>query len=107
MAEDLNCKQSAANRADHRVNGIPCGIDPWNLVGEKFQEVENAGDRNNRRVAQHFEGLIGRRERNPMEMDGQSGDENGEIEIDASQCGKTESDREEVQFFHGESIGTG
>ena len=100
MAENLNREQSAADRANHGVNGVPRGIDPRNLVGEKFEEIENAGDCNNRRVAQDFERLIGRRERDPVEMDGQSGDENREIEVDAGQASQAERDGEEIELFH-------
>src|SRR5882724_7512553 len=54
MAKYLNREQSAADRANHGMNGIPRGVDPRNLVREKFEKIENAGDRNNRRVAQDF-----------------------------------------------------
>ncbi len=107
MAEHLNREQSAANRANHGVNGIPGGVDPRNFVGEKFEEIEDAGDRNNRRVAQDFERLIGRRERDPVEMDGQSGDENGEIEVDAGEASQAERDRKEIEPFHGGIIRQG
>ena len=107
MAENLNREQSAANRANHGVNGIPRGVDPWNFVGEEFEEIEYTGDRNNRRVAQDFERLIGRRERDPVEMDGQSGDENGEIEVDPGQASQAERDGKKVEPFHGGIIRQG
>ena len=107
MAEYLNREQSAANRANHGVNGIPRGVDPRNFVGEEFEKIEDTGDRNNRRVTQDFERLIGRRERDPVEMDGQSGDENGEIEVDAGQASQAERDCKEIEPFHGRIIRQG
>ena len=89
------------------MNGIPRGIDPRNFVGEEFEKIENAGDRNNRRMAQDFERLIGRRERDPVEMDGQSSDENGEIEVDAGQASQAERDCKEIEPFHGGIIRQG
>ena len=100
MAKYLNREQGAADRANHGVNGIPRRVDPRNFVGEEFEKIENPGDRNNRRVAQDFERLIGRRKRDPVEMDGQSSDENGEIEVDAGQARQTERDRKEIEFLH-------
>ena len=60
MAKDLNREQSAADRTDHGMNRVPCAIDPGNFVGEKFEEIKNAGDSNDDGIAQHFERLIGR-----------------------------------------------
>src|SRR6266571_8595428 len=104
MAEHLNCKQSAANRANHSMNGIPRGIDPRNLVGEKFEKVEDAGNCNNRRMAQHLEGLILWRQRDPVEMDGQSGCENREIKVDAGQGSQPKRDSKKVKFLHARTI---
>ena len=58
MAEHLNREQSAADRADHGVDGVPGGVDPRNFVREKFEEIKNAGDGNDHRITQHFERLI-------------------------------------------------
>ena len=44
MAEDLNREQRAADRPNDGVDGVPGGIDPRNFVGEKFQEIEDAGN---------------------------------------------------------------
>ena len=76
MPKHLNGKQSAANRTNNGVDGIPGGVDPWNFVRKKFEEIKNASDGNNYRITQHFERLIGRRERDPMEMNGEAGGEN-------------------------------
>ena len=57
------------------MDGIPGGVDPWNFVRKKFEEIKNASDGNNHRITQHFERLIGRRERDPMEMNGEAGSE--------------------------------
>jgi len=70
------------------MNRVPGGIEPWNLVGEKLQEIENASDGNDPRVSEHFERLILLGERDPMEMDRKSGNKNGQIKVDASQAGQ-------------------
>src|SRR6266508_7002910 len=105
MAEYLNREQSAADGSNHRVNGIPCRVDPRNLVGEKLEKIEDAGDCNDCRVAEDLERLIGRRERDPVEMDSQSSDENREIKVDAGQASQTERDHKEVKLLHAENIG--
>ena len=100
MPEHLKRKQCAANRADHRVDGVPGGVNPGNFVGEKFQKIKNARDGDDHGMAQRFERLISRREGDPVEMDGETGDENGEVEINASETSQAESDAEEMKFFH-------
>src|SRR4029077_17991431 len=87
MPEYLNGKQRAANRTNDRVNGIPSGVDPWNFVRKKFEEIKNASDGNNHWITKHFERLIGRREGDPMEMNRESGGENRQIKIDAGEAG--------------------
>ena len=55
MAEHLNREQGAADRANDGVNSIPSRIHPRDFVGEKLEEIENARDRNDPRMAQDFE----------------------------------------------------
>ena len=105
MAEHLNRQQRAADRANHGVNCVPDRIHPRNFVREKLEKIENAGDCNDCRVAEDLERLIGRRERDPVEMDGQSSDENREIKVDPGQASQTERDRKEVKLLHAENIG--
>src|SRR5439155_4356548 len=107
MPEYLNRKQRATNRANHRVNSIPGGVDPRNFVGEKFEEIKNAGDRNNHGIAQHFERLIRWCERDPVAMDGQPGGENREIKVDAGKASQAERDRKKIQLLHGAIIRRG
>src|SRR6266446_10246277 len=59
MPEHLNGKQRAANRTDDRVNGVPSGVDPWNFVRKKFEEIQDSRDGNNHGIPKHFERLIG------------------------------------------------
>ena len=92
MTEHLDGKQRPADRPDYRVHGIPRRIDPRNLVREKFKKIKNAGDDNDRGVAQHFKRLIGRGESDPMEMNGQAGGENREVKIDPGETSQTEGD---------------
>ena len=100
MTEHLNCKQSAANRTNDSVNNIPGGVDPWNFIGEKFEEIENTGDCDDPRVAEDLERLILRRQSDPVKMDGESTDENREVKIDAGERGEPESDSKQVKFLH-------
>src|SRR5260370_40089330 len=105
MSQTLNGKQCAANRADHGVDGVPGGVNPGNFVGEEFQKIKNARDGDDHGIAQRFERLISRREGDPVEMDGEAGNKDGEVKIKAGQGGKSEGDTEEVKFFHAGSMG--
>src|SRR5438552_2309806 len=69
---------------------------------EKFAEIENASDRDDPRVTEHFERLILRRQSDPVKMDCKSSNENREVKIDAGERSETEGDSEQVQLFHGE-----
>ena len=100
MTEHLNRNQSAADRANHGVHRIPNGIDPWNFVGEKFEQIENTGDADDPWVAEDFERLILRRQRDPVEMDGEPSGKNSEVKIDARQRSETEGDGEKIDSFH-------
>ena len=104
MTEHLNCKERAANRPNHGVNGVPHRIDPRNLIDEKFQEIENACDGDDPRATKDLEGLVLRRQRDPMKVNGQPGDEDRQVKIDPGERGETESDSEKVQSFHEETI---
>ena len=104
VTQHLNREQGAANRTDHGVNCVPGGIDPGNFVGDKFEKIKDAGDNDNRRMAEYFERLIGRRERDPVEMNRQTGRENREVEVDPRQRSKAERDAEKAELFHPEII---
>jgi len=106
MAEHLDCKQRTTDRPNHGVNSVPDRIDPRNLVGEEFQEIENARDGDDPRVTEDVEGLVLRRQRDPMKVNSQPGNEDRQVKIDPRKGGKTESDSKEVQSFHRKSIGT-
>ena len=105
MAENLNGKQRAADRPDNGVNGVPGGIDPRNFIGKKLQEIEHAGDRDDGGMAEDFERLILRRERDPMLIHRQAGDEDGQIKIDPGEGGQAECNPEKVELFHGGNMG--
>src|SRR2546423_15294380 len=104
MAEHLNCEQSAADRANHGVHRIPDGIHPWNLVGEKFEKIENTGDANDPGIAQDVERLILRRQGDPVEMDGQPSSKDSEVKIDTCQRSETERDGHKIHSFNGEQL---
>src|SRR5207248_11455983 len=63
----LDREQSAADRTDNRVDGVPGGIEPRNLVGEKFEEIKNAGNDDDPGLAENFERLEIRREDDPID----------------------------------------
>lgn len=100
MTEHLDREERATDRADHSVNGVPGGIDPWNFVSEKFQEVENARDTDDDRMAEDFERLVGGRENDPVLVDGETGRENREVKVDAGEAGEAERDTEKVEPLH-------
>lgn len=104
MTKHLNCEQRAADGANDGMNSVPDRIDPWNFIGEKFQEIENTGNRDDPRVTEDVERLVLRRESDPMKMNGQAGSENREIQIDTGQRGETERDSEQVKSFHKRTI---
>ena len=101
MAEYLNCKQRATDRANNRVNSIPGRVHPRNFIGEKFEEIENARDRNDPRISEHFERLIGWCQRYPVKMNGEAGGENRQIKVNAGQASQAEGNSKKVEFFHG------
>ena len=92
MAKHLNCKERAADRPNHSVNGIPHRIDPRNFIGKEFQEIENAGDGDDPRVTEDLKRLVLRRQGNPVKMDSQAGGENRQVKIDPGKRGETERD---------------
>ena len=101
----MNGKQCAAYWANDRVNRVPRAVDPRNFVGKKLEEIKNACDDDDDRVAQHLQRLISGREGDPVKMNGETGDENSEVKIKAGQGGKSEGDAEEVKFFHAGIMG--
>ena len=102
MPEHLNGKQRAANRTNDRVNGVPSRVDPRNFVREKFEEIQDSRDGNNHGIAEHFERLVGRSERDPVEMNGQPAGENCQVKINAGEASEAERDAEKVELFHDE-----
>ncbi len=96
MAEHLNREQSTADWSNDCVDGIPGGIDPWDFVSEKFQEIKDTGDDNDRGVTEDFERLIVRGKFNPMLVNGEAGNENGQVEIYPGQAGQSQRDAEEI-----------
>ena len=58
------------------------------FVRKKFEEIKNARDRNNHRIAKHFERLIRWREHDPMEMNREAGGENRQVKINAGEAGQ-------------------
>lgn len=101
VPEHLNGKQGAANRTDDGVDRVPGGVDPWNFIREKFEEIKDSRDGNNHGVAEHFERLVGRSERDPVEMNGEAGGEDRQVKINACEASKAKSDTEKVELFHG------
>ena len=97
----LDGKERAANRTDDGVDRVPGGVDPWNFIREKFEEIKDSRDGNNHGVAEHFERLVSRSERDPVEMNGEARGENRQVKINAGEASKAKSDTEKVELFHG------
>ena len=102
MAEHLNREERAADRPDDGVNGVPGRIHPRDFVREKFEEIENARDRDDPGMAEDFERLIVRREDDPVQVYRQAGDEDGEVKIDPGETGQAERHAQKVESFHAE-----
>ena len=105
MAEHLNGEQGATDGPNECVNGVPGGIDPGNLVGEKFEEIENTGERHDPRLAKDFERLVIRRENDPVLIDRETGDKDGEVKVNSGETGQTERNAQKVESFHAEISG--
>src|ERR1700736_2971621 len=100
MSQHLNGEERPTDRTDDGVHGVPRRIDPRNFVGEEFDEIENAGNRDDHRVPEHFERLVGGGERDPVEMNWETGGENREVKIDPGESSQTEGHGEEIEFSH-------
>ena len=79
MSQYLNGEKRAADRPDDGVDGVPDRINPWYFVGEKLEHKKDAGNDDNNWVAKNGEGLVLRRQNDPVEMDGKAGGKNREI----------------------------
>ena len=100
LAQHTDGEERAPDRTDDGMNAVPGGIDPWNFVGEKFENVKRARDPDNQRVAEHLERMIGGREDNPVLMNCGTGGENRQIKINACKAGETERDPEQLELVH-------
>lgn len=107
MSKHLNGQKRAADGSYHGMDSVPGRIDPGNFVREKFQHVKNSRDRDDERMAKHFERLISGRESNPMKMNGQAGREDSEVKIDSGKSGQAKRNAEKIEFSHREIIGAG
>src|SRR5471030_3135303 len=90
MAKHLDREQRAANRPDDGVNGVPGRIHPRDFIREKLEEIENARDRDDPRMAQDFERMIVRRQDDPVLIDREAGYEDGEVKIDPGETSQAE-----------------
>ena len=104
VAEHLNGDERAADRPNDRVDCVPGGIEPRYFVGEKFEEIKDAGNDDDPRLAENLERLITGRQRDPMKMDREAGDEDSQVKIDAGEAGQAESYRDRVKTIHGENM---
>ena len=69
------------------MDGVPGRIDPGDFVGEKFEKIENTGERHDPRLTEDFERLIVRRENDPVLIDRETGDKDGKVKIDPGETG--------------------
>ena len=80
--------------------GVPGGIDPGHLVGEKFQDIKRARDPQDERVAEHCERLVIGPEHNPMQVNCETSDEDRQVKVNAGQAGKTQGNAEQLDLVH-------
>ena len=102
MAQRLDREKRATDGPDDRVNGVPGGIDPGNFVGKKLEEIQKAGEDDDPRLAKDFERLEAGGENDPMLVDGQAGDEDGEVKIDARETSEPQRHAQQVESIHAE-----
>ena len=107
MAQHLNREQSTADRANHGMHRVPDGIHPRNFVGKKFEEIENTGDGDYPRVREDFERLILWRQSDPVKMDCESGNENGQVKINTCKRSKPKRHSKKIKLLHLENIDVG
>ena len=96
MAEHLNGKQSTSNRANDGVDRVGDRIHPRNFVSEEFEKIENTCDCNDPRIPENLQRLILWPQVDPVKMDGESGDENRQVKINACKRSKTQRDGKEI-----------
>jgi hypothetical protein len=96
MAEYLDRQERAADWTNDRVHGVPDGIDPWNFVGKELEQIQNARDGDHERMSKDLERLILRRQRDPMEMNGQTGREDGQVKVHSGKGRQSECDSEQI-----------
>ena len=102
VAENQHAKQRRADGTDGGVHRIPGRINPRNFVGQKLHGEEDTGDRDDPRVGQHLEAGVLRREVDPVEADGQTGEKDNEVKIQAGQGSQAHRHAEKLQDFHAE-----
>ncbi len=100
MAERLNCEESAADWSNHGMDRVPDRIDPGDFVREKFEDIESAREANDPGIAQDFERLVLRGEGDPVKMNGQTGSEDGQIQVDPGERSQAERHSQKIQLFH-------
>jgi len=96
FTKDPGGEEGATNRPDDRVDGVPGGIDPRDFIREKLEDIERAGDPENQRTAKDGERLVLRRKNDPLLLNRQAGDKNGEIKIHPRKAGQAESDSKQL-----------
>ena len=96
MTEHLNCQQRATDWANNGVHGIPGRIEPRDFVGKKFEQIQNARDGDHERMSKDLERLILRRQCDPMEMNGQTGREDGQVKIHSGKGRQSECDAKQI-----------
>jgi hypothetical protein len=102
MAEHLDGEQRPADWPDDGVHRIPGRIDPLDFVREKFEEVEDARDGDDPGMAEDLEGVVVGRKNDPMLIDGEAGDEDGQVEIDPGEARQAERDTQKIKLIHAE-----
>ena len=104
MAERLNGQECAADRANDGMDRVPHGIDPRDLVGKKFERIQNASDADDPWIAEDLEGLVLSGQGDPVEVNGQPGGQNRQVQIDPGQRSQAKRHRQQIQSFHAATI---
>src|SRR5687767_6557878 len=105
MAQRLDGEERPTDWPDNGVNRVPGGIDPGDFVGNKFEDIENAGENDDPGLAENLERLVARGENDPLLVDGQAGDKDGEVKVDAREASEPQRHAQQVEFVHAEISG--
>src|SRR5258708_35950893 len=86
------CEQGRCRWTNKGVDGLPDGIDVGEFVGEKFHDVKNAGDGENKRMGEDLE-MFGEMDDAETLEEAESGDSGVDVQAGSTNQGEHEAER--------------